>query len=113
MTAYIVSIGLGKIPSECWYALSRKKVRYKGRSLLYSWSGGMFEYLMKRGIFRIPAFERPGGERPSGRRGTAVVRVGAVRDMGRLRMSVHAGGFRRQFPVPCVRRALHRSVRCA
>lgn len=54
VTAYIVSIGLGKIPPECWYALSRKKVRYKGRSLLYSWSGGMFEYLMSAVYFEYP-----------------------------------------------------------
>lgn len=41
---YIAAIATGKIPKNAWYNLSRRQVRYKG-NCLYSWTGGMFEYL--------------------------------------------------------------------
>lgn len=45
MLTYLVGYGLGKLPIESFYALSRRCVKYKGSSL-YSWTGGVFEYMM-------------------------------------------------------------------
>ena len=55
VTAYIISAGLGKISAEVWYKLSHAKVRSEGFSLLYSWTGGMFEYLLGAAFFRYPS----------------------------------------------------------
>ncbi len=42
---YQAAIVLNKVDRGCFDNLSRKKVRYRGDTL-YSWSGGLFEYLM-------------------------------------------------------------------
>lgn len=44
LTSFL-AIALGKVPLEHWHHLSRTAVKYKGITL-FSWSGGMFEYLM-------------------------------------------------------------------
>lgn len=52
-TAYLLSIGMGKIPRRIWNNLSRSTVRYAGK-MLYSWTGGMFEYLLNAVFFEYP-----------------------------------------------------------
>jgi len=44
--ANFVAIAQGKLPQESWFALSRLLTRADGESVLVSWSGSMFEYLM-------------------------------------------------------------------
>ena len=41
-----VAIAQGKLPQESWFALGRLLTRQGGESVLVSWSGSMFEYLM-------------------------------------------------------------------
>jgi cyclic beta-1,2-glucan synthetase len=44
--AYFVAIARGDIPQESWFQLSRSHTIYKRESMLVSWTGTMFEYLM-------------------------------------------------------------------
>lgn len=53
MLTYLVGIGIGKLKSSCFKNLSRRSVKYKGSSL-YSWTGGVFEYMMSGLFFRYP-----------------------------------------------------------
>ena len=41
-----VAIALGELPQENWFALGRLLTTAAGQSVLLSWSGSMFEYLM-------------------------------------------------------------------
>lgn len=41
-----VAIAQGKLPQESWFALGRLLTKVGGESVLVSWSGSMFEYLM-------------------------------------------------------------------
>jgi len=41
-----ICIAQGKLPEESWFALGRLLTNVKGHSILLSWSGSMFEYLM-------------------------------------------------------------------
>src|SRR6185437_14651904 len=41
-----ICIGQGKLPEESWFALGRLLTNLEGKSVLLSWSGSMFEYLM-------------------------------------------------------------------
>lgn len=50
---YAVCIGCGKIPQSAYKALSRECVKYKGK-LLFSWTGGAFEYLMSNLFLHYP-----------------------------------------------------------
>ncbi|HZE86501.1 MAG TPA: glucoamylase family protein, partial [Puia sp.] len=43
-----VAIAEGKLPQEAWFALGRQLTNAGGASILVSWSGSMFEYLMPR-----------------------------------------------------------------
>jgi cyclic beta-1,2-glucan synthetase len=45
-TAAFVAIAKGDIPQESWFHLGRTQRMYKGRRILLSWTGTMFEYLM-------------------------------------------------------------------
>lgn len=45
MLTSFLAVCLNKVPKEHWHHLSRTSVRYDGNTL-FSWSGGMFEYLM-------------------------------------------------------------------
>ncbi len=45
-TAIFVAIAKEDIPQESWFALGRAQTLAKGRSVLLSWTGTMFEYLM-------------------------------------------------------------------
>jgi len=45
-TAFFVAIAKGDIPQESWFHLGRTQTQYKGRRILLSWTGTMFEYLM-------------------------------------------------------------------
>ena len=45
-TAAFVAIAKGDIPQESWFHLGRTQMSYKGRSMLLSWTGTIFEYLM-------------------------------------------------------------------
>jgi hypothetical protein len=44
--ASFVAIAQGELPQESWFALGRLLTAAGGRSVLLSWSGSMFEYLM-------------------------------------------------------------------
>ncbi|MFA4901320.1 MAG: glucoamylase family protein [Desulfobaccales bacterium] len=50
-----VAIAQGKLPQESWFALGRLLTSVGGESLLLSWSGSMFEYLMP--LLVMPTYE--------------------------------------------------------
>lgn len=50
-----VAISQGKIPQESWFALGRQLTNAGGDSVLLSWSGSMFEYLMP--LLYMPTYE--------------------------------------------------------
>ncbi|MBK8680900.1 MAG: cyclic beta 1-2 glucan synthetase [Bacteroidetes bacterium] len=50
-----VCIAQGKLPEESWFALGRLLTNLEGESILLSWSGSMFEYLMP--LLVMPTFE--------------------------------------------------------
>jgi len=45
-SAIFAAIAKGDIPQETWFHLGRAQVLWRGRGVLLSWSGTMFEYLM-------------------------------------------------------------------
>ena len=53
--ASFVAISVGRIPQENWFALGRPLTSAAGRSVLLSWSGSMFEYLMP--LLVMPTYE--------------------------------------------------------
>ena len=50
-----VGISEGKLSQEAWFALGRQLTNAGGASILVSWSGSMFEYLMPRLV--MPEYE--------------------------------------------------------
>ncbi len=50
-----IGIAQGKIPEESWFALGRLLTNVNGKSILLSWSGSMFEYLMP--LLVMPTYE--------------------------------------------------------
>ena len=50
-----VAIAQGELPQESWFALGRLLTTVGGESLLISWSGSMFEYLMP--LLVMPTYE--------------------------------------------------------
>ncbi|MGA7578218.1 MAG: glucoamylase family protein [Desulfobaccales bacterium] len=50
-----VAIAQGELPQESWFALGRLLTNAGGESLLLSWSGSMFEYLMP--LLVMPTYE--------------------------------------------------------
>jgi cyclic beta-1,2-glucan synthetase len=50
-----VCISQGKLPEESWFALGRLLTNVDGSSILLSWSGSMFEYLMP--LLVMPTYE--------------------------------------------------------
>jgi len=50
-----VCIAQGKLPEESWFALGRLLTNVDGSSILLSWSGSMFEYLMP--LLVMPTYE--------------------------------------------------------
>ena len=50
-----VGIAEGKLPQEAWFALGRQLTNAGGASILVSWSGSMFEYLMP--LLVMPEYE--------------------------------------------------------
>jgi len=50
-----VGIAQGKLPEESWFALGRLLTNVDGNSILLSWSGSMFEYLMP--LLVMPTYE--------------------------------------------------------
>ncbi|HVU16902.1 MAG TPA: glucoamylase family protein [Candidatus Didemnitutus sp.] len=53
--ASYVAIALGQVPQDHWFSLGRLLVGARGRPILVSWSGSMFEYLMP--LLVMPQFE--------------------------------------------------------
>ncbi len=51
-SAIFAAIAKGDIPQETWFLLGRTQVLWRGKSVLLSWSGTMFEYLMPTLWFR-------------------------------------------------------------
>jgi hypothetical protein len=45
-TAAFVAVAKGDIPQESWFHLGRTQTLYRGRRMLLSWTGTIFEYLM-------------------------------------------------------------------
>ncbi|HUZ18163.1 MAG TPA: glucoamylase family protein, partial [Spirochaetia bacterium] len=54
LTSFI-AIAQGQAPQETWFALGRLLADAGGKSILFSWSGSMFEYLMP--LLVMPSFE--------------------------------------------------------
>jgi cellobiose phosphorylase len=52
--ASYVAIASGQIPFEHWFALGRRLTMARGKQVLLSWSGSMFEYLMP--LLVMPGF---------------------------------------------------------
>jgi cyclic beta-1,2-glucan synthetase len=50
-----VCIAQGKLPEDSWFALGRLLTNVHGNSILLSWSGSMFEYLMP--LLVMPTYE--------------------------------------------------------
>ena len=50
-----VGIAEGKLPQESWFSLGRQLTNSGGTSVLLSWSGSMFEYLMP--LLIMPSYE--------------------------------------------------------
>lgn len=50
-----VAIAQGKLPEDSWFALGRQLTNVEGHSILLSWSGSMFEYLMP--LLVMPTYE--------------------------------------------------------
>ncbi|HEV7231489.1 MAG TPA: glucoamylase family protein [Bacteroidia bacterium] len=50
-----IGIAQGKLPEESWFALGRLLTNVSGNSILLSWSGSMFEYLMP--LLVMPTYE--------------------------------------------------------
>jgi cellobiose phosphorylase len=50
-----IGIAQGKLPEESWFALGRLLTNVNGQSILLSWSGSMFEYLMP--LLVMPTYE--------------------------------------------------------
>ncbi len=50
-----IGIAQGKLPQESWFALGRLLTNVHGDSILLSWSGSMFEYLMP--LLVMPTYE--------------------------------------------------------
>jgi cyclic beta-1,2-glucan synthetase len=53
--ASYAAIALAVLPLEHWFALNRRLTAARGRQVLLSWSGSMFEYLMP--LLVMPTFE--------------------------------------------------------
>jgi cyclic beta-1,2-glucan synthetase len=51
-----VAIALGQLPQESWFALGRLLTIAGGKSVLLSWSGSMFEYLMP--LLVMPSYDQ-------------------------------------------------------
>jgi cellobiose phosphorylase len=54
LTSFI-TIAQGQVPQESWFALGRLLSSDRGRPILLSWSGSMFEYLMP--LLVMPSYE--------------------------------------------------------
>ena len=50
-----VAIAQGQVPQDHWFSLGRLLVASRGRPILLSWSGSMFEYLMPQLV--MPSYE--------------------------------------------------------
>ena len=50
-----VAVAQGQLPQECWFALGRLLTTTDGNTVLVSWSGSMFEYLMPQLV--MPSFD--------------------------------------------------------
>ena len=53
--ASFVAIASGQIPQSSWFALGRQLATLEGKTVLLSWSGSMFEYLMP--MLVMPSYE--------------------------------------------------------
>ena len=53
--ASFVAIASGQIPQASWFALGRQLATLDGKTVLLSWSGSMFEYLMP--MLVMPSYE--------------------------------------------------------
>ncbi|AQQ72550.1 Cellobiose phosphorylase [Limihaloglobus sulfuriphilus] len=50
-----ITIAMGQVPQEHWFSLGRVMTASRGRPILVSWSGSMFEYLMP--LLVMPNYE--------------------------------------------------------
>ncbi len=50
-----IGISQGKLPQESWFSLGRQLTNAGGESVLLSWTGSMFEYLMP--LLVMPTYE--------------------------------------------------------
>ncbi|MBN1523218.1 MAG: cyclic beta 1-2 glucan synthetase [Spirochaetales bacterium] len=53
--ASFIGIARGLLPVEHWFSLGRQAMLWKGKTILLSWGGSMFEYLMP--LLLLPGYE--------------------------------------------------------
>ena len=53
--ASFIAIAQGQVPQEHWFALGRLLAKAGGKSILFAWSGSMFEYLMP--LLVMPSYD--------------------------------------------------------
>ena len=108
---YLTACAYGKIPKEGYYNLDRTGVRYGRHSTAYSWTGGMFEYLLTR-LFVSPQSHTLAHNAMAGAV-KAHVRFGAKREQGLWGVSEcrycetdeNGGNLYRAFGVPAIAHA--------
>ncbi|RPJ06415.1 MAG: cyclic beta 1-2 glucan synthetase, partial [Spirochaetaceae bacterium] len=54
--ASFIGIAKGKLPVDHWFSLGRLVLIWKGKTVLLSWGGSMFEYLMP--LLVLPAYQK-------------------------------------------------------
>jgi hypothetical protein len=68
--ASYAAIASGQIPFDHWFALGRRLTMARGRQVLLSWSGSMFEYLMPLLVMRPAARPWPARSSTAGKEGS-------------------------------------------
>ncbi|MCI8412858.1 MAG: hypothetical protein HFE47_02015 [Clostridia bacterium] len=71
MLTYLVACGYGKVPKDAFYMLNRHAVSVGKHRTVFSWTGGMFEYLMSR-LFIAPRQDTLSGQAMAGAVGAHV-----------------------------------------
>ena len=99
-----VAIAQGELPQENWFALGRLLTTAGGQSVLLSWSGSMFEYLMP--LLVMPTYDNTLLDQSYRVAVDAAdrVRETARRAVGHLGMRLQLGRCEPELPVPRLRR---------
>ena len=100
-----VAIAQGELPQESWFALGRLLTTVGGESLLLSWSGSMFEYLMP--LLVMPTYENTLLDQTCKVAVERQIEYGktARRAVGHFRIRLQCHRYSSQLPVPRLWRA--------